>query len=503
VAKRFVGIDFGTLMIKAAATASAEEVASPLALAMRETGYPVAARRVAGESGFQVGWPAFRAHRRYALETAVGFRDRLIGPASAIVMDGKPQDGLKVQTALFADVGKALLSAAPEMNALAVTVPDTWSAPRWSLPMVLQRAGWSPLLFAREWCAALADYPPPASECVVLSLGRGPARATLCKAGDGRWEAVCVAEEPEVSGQALHRALVDHVAEEIIRHSRRDPREDPEMDQSLADAVDEAWLRLQQNEAATLRLNHFGGEYARQLTAGDLAALAPSFAGKIESMIRGLLARSPARLSACPIVAWGELAELLPVAEWLSRLTPARHPARVARPETLSRGAARLAAMAFEGALLSAASPGAAVSTADGSLCRGVFFDEPQFVRLLDAIPTACVPALPNRRAFVARTDREGEPRREIVSTCFRMGRHPESEYAFDTERELTVSSAHAVIFREGADYFLSDLGSTNGTFVNNQRLGKSRRALAHGDVIRLGADGPALRFELDESPNV
>ena len=61
----------------------------------------------------------------------------------------------------------------------------------------------------------------------------------------------------------------------------------------------------------------------------------------------------------------------------------------------------------------------------------------------------------------------------------------------------MMVSAAHAVILREGSDYFLSDLESTNDTYVNDKRLGKSRCALNHGDVIRLGGNGPSLRFEL------
>jgi hypothetical protein len=500
VTTRFVGVDAGTLMIKAGATASAGEAASPLALAMPQPGYPVAARRALGEPGFQVGWPAFRVRRRHALETAVGFRDRLLGPESELLLGNRGWEGLKVQTALWADVGKALLAAAPDMTALAVTVPDTWAAPRWSLPMALRRAGWSPLVLVREWCAALAAQAlPPGDECVALSLGRGSARASLCVAGNGRWEAAAVAEAQDVSGQMLHRALADCVAEDIIRQTRRDPREDPEADQALADAVDAAWISLQRNEAAAIRLSVYGSEFSRRLTSDDLVSLVPSYPEKIESLVRGLLGRSPSRLSACPVVVWGELSELLPIAEWLSRATPSHLPARASRSEILALGAARLAALAHEGELFSAISPGTAVSLEDGSPCRGMFADDARFVRLLDAIPTTVAPAQPRRRAFVARADRQDEPRREILSARFRIGRHPDSEYAFDAEGDLTVSSAHAVILREGADYFLSDLGSTNGTFVNDNRLGKSRRALRHGDLIRLGASGPTLLFELEE----
>src|SRR5215468_8210993 len=39
---------------------------------------------------------------------------------------------------------------------------------------------------------------------------------------------------------------------------------------------------------------------------------------------------------------------------------------------------------------------------------------------------------------------------------------------------------------RSGRDYTLEDLGSTNGTFINGQRL-TGARVLASGDIIALG----------------
>ncbi len=47
------------------------------------------------------------------------------------------------------------------------------------------------------------------------------------------------------------------------------------------------------------------------------------------------------------------------------------------------------------------------------------------------------------------------------------------------------VSRRHSVLKREGANYVLEDLGTSNGTFVNNQRI--QRHVLSQGDVIKLG----------------
>ena len=48
------------------------------------------------------------------------------------------------------------------------------------------------------------------------------------------------------------------------------------------------------------------------------------------------------------------------------------------------------------------------------------------------------------------------------------------------------VSREHAVIMRDGGDYFIEDLGSSNGTFVNGERISAARE-LAPGDEVRVG----------------
>jgi len=49
-----------------------------------------------------------------------------------------------------------------------------------------------------------------------------------------------------------------------------------------------------------------------------------------------------------------------------------------------------------------------------------------------------------------------------------------------------TVSGRHAVIHAEGGEFFLEDIGSRNGTFVSQQRIG-GRVKLNHNDMIRFG----------------
>jgi pSer/pThr/pTyr-binding forkhead associated (FHA) protein len=49
-----------------------------------------------------------------------------------------------------------------------------------------------------------------------------------------------------------------------------------------------------------------------------------------------------------------------------------------------------------------------------------------------------------------------------------------------------TVSSTHAIILARDGGYSIVDLGSSNGTFVNGQRLGDQPHTLQHGDKIQI-----------------
>ena len=62
------------------------------------------------------------------------------------------------------------------------------------------------------------------------------------------------------------------------------------------------------------------------------------------------------------------------------------------------------------------------------------------------------------------------------------IGRSPESEIFLD---DVTVSRSHAVIERNGSVFALTDLGSLNGTYINNQSL--KTAPLTCGDEIQIG----------------
>ena len=79
-----------------------------------------------------------------------------------------------------------------------------------------------------------------------------------------------------------------------------------------------------------------------------------------------------------------------------------------------------------------------------------------------------------------------------LSSGTIKLGRQNDNDVVLDDD---AVSREHAVILEADDGYYLLDLGSTNGTFVNRHRLGKERSLLRHGDVIHIGASSNAFRF--------
>lgn len=63
-----------------------------------------------------------------------------------------------------------------------------------------------------------------------------------------------------------------------------------------------------------------------------------------------------------------------------------------------------------------------------------------------------------------------------------KIGRKPGCEIHIDN---LSVSGEHANVFTVGDDSFVQDLGSTNGTFINNKKITKHH--LKNGDTVVIG----------------
>jgi two-component system cell cycle response regulator len=81
-----------------------------------------------------------------------------------------------------------------------------------------------------------------------------------------------------------------------------------------------------------------------------------------------------------------------------------------------------------------------------------------------------------------------------VAQIPFSMGRHPTNQLPIDDD---SISRFHARFTRENGEYYVEDLGSRNGTFVQGKRV--ARVAIKDDDWVQLGAR-VSFRFALTDS---
>lgn len=77
-----------------------------------------------------------------------------------------------------------------------------------------------------------------------------------------------------------------------------------------------------------------------------------------------------------------------------------------------------------------------------------------------------------------------------LTGAPMRIGRSPDNEMVL---RDPATSGHHARVERRGNQYFIVDLGSTNGTLVNGEPV--QEKELKHGDHFIIGQN--AVKFDL------
>ena len=90
---------------------------------------------------------------------------------------------------------------------------------------------------------------------------------------------------------------------------------------------------------------------------------------------------------------------------------------------------------------------------------------------------------------------REGT-RERFTKSVVTVGRHPLSDLRFDPQGDLDVSTRHAELRGIDDVWTIRDQQSTNGTFVNGERL-EGARALHSGDLITFGTNGPRVEVRV------
>jgi predicted component of type VI protein secretion system len=81
----------------------------------------------------------------------------------------------------------------------------------------------------------------------------------------------------------------------------------------------------------------------------------------------------------------------------------------------------------------------------------------------------------------------------QITKDKTTLGRRPYNDIVIDN---LAVSGEHAVMQMVGADVFIEDLNSTNGTYINGKAIKK--QLLTHNDTVEIGKY--KIKYLVDES---
>ncbi len=86
-----------------------------------------------------------------------------------------------------------------------------------------------------------------------------------------------------------------------------------------------------------------------------------------------------------------------------------------------------------------------------------------------------------------------------LAGKTFSLGRAKDNNVVFTSAK---VSRRHAIVHAQGGcEFFLVDLGSSNGTHLNGRRLVQPV-ALQHGDVIQIGEQSLTFRLEAIATPD-
>jgi diguanylate cyclase (GGDEF)-like protein len=122
-----------------------------------------------------------------------------------------------------------------------------------------------------------------------------------------------------------------------------------------------------------------------------------------------------------------------------------------------------------------------------------------RITKLIDEDPKDSRPKNPGDACIVVIYGPEIGRRVALGTSAFEIGRSSKTELFIDQE---SISRHHARITFDGAGFLITDLGSTNGTFVNDAPVSARREAkLQDGDQIQIGRS--ILKFMTGENIEV
>jgi hypothetical protein len=279
--------------------------------------------------------------------------------------------------------------------------------------------------------------------------------------------------------------LLDVLADRCVRQSRRDPRDCGDAEQSLYEQLDPTMETCSQGQMAELAVQTTQWYQNLIVQPAELAAACAHLAHQALEAMQVVQAETAFHGTAGAVLlttAAAQLPGLAPAIE--DQIGAASAEAEDSRDDF---GEALVDAVVGPPAALYVLAADAVARAAHALAIRWNDGDIPR--GHLDA---AAVLPPPPPDAGPPRLHFRGQ---EFLlrDTCFTLGRHPDCDLVFDSAAYPTVSARHCEIVFDRHAHILRDR-SRHGTLINDRRV-IQQTALQAGDWIRLGANGPLLRF--------
>jgi hypothetical protein len=385
----------------------------------------------------------------------------------------------------------------PEAAGVVLALPAYLSTAQVELLLTLADQAGLPLLgsISAPLAAALSAHAEQAwfGSAVVLDVDDQALTLTTVVSAGGQAELLDVRCRPQLGLRQWRERLLNAVADCYILDSRWDPRESPTAEQALFDQLDEILDAAQQGRMAKLIVEAPGRFQNQVLQAHDPAAFCTALRRLVVDDVEALV-KSPWPSGAPGVILLTAAVARLPglVAD-LQALMPVW-----AGPQTRTPRTSLSALEDFGTHLLDepAADAGSVVVLTPDAAARGAHSVAVYFQRgdiACGHLPAAAPLPLPQPlEAGPARLHFQGQ--HFLLSTgSFVIGRLPGLDLVFDPEMWPKVSPRHCEIIYDHRTHMLCNRGR-EGTLVNDC-LATQAVPLRGGDWIRLGPEGPLLRF--------
>ncbi len=88
---------------------------------------------------------------------------------------------------------------------------------------------------------------------------------------------------------------------------------------------------------------------------------------------------------------------------------------------------------------------------------------------------------------------RRGQRQELTAASKLTIGRHPDCDISFDLRRDIEASTRHAELCLDDGELYLRDIGSSNGTYVDGDRVGEVQLTQDESTEVTFGEGGPKL----------